>query len=111
MEWRVGVPRSEVIANHTGPESCDGRCEAQVEALTGKTTGWVLSHEMSFRLLTLYRLRKATRGPAQTRAELRAGVVGDPSMSRCSMNGNREVSRLAACKCAGPHGEGESRSP
>lgn len=109
-EWRVEVPRSEDVANHTVPESCGARCEARVEALTGETAGWVLSHEMTFRTPTLFRERKATRNLAVSRAELRSGAVEDPSMPRRSLPGNREVSRLAACTSTGPHWEGESRS-
>jgi hypothetical protein len=88
----VRVPCSEGVANHTDPESCGKRREASVEALTGETTGWVLSHEMTFRKPTLFRGRKATRNLALARAELRSGAVEDPSMSRRSLHGNREVS-------------------
>ena len=109
-EQLVKVQCSEGVANHTDPESCGVRREAHVEALTGEPTGWVLSHVMTFRMPTLFRGWKATRSSAPSRAELRSGVVGDPSMSGRSLRGNREVARLAACKCTGPHREGESRS-
>ena len=41
-EWRVRVPRSEGVANHTGPESCVMIREDHREALTGDTTGWAI---------------------------------------------------------------------
>ena len=87
------------------------------EALTGEPAGWVLSHEITFRMPTPYRLRKATRGLAPSRAEFRSGVVGDPSMPGRSLYGNREVSRLTVGPmvselnhAGGPHREGTSRS-
>ena len=110
-EWRVKVLRSEDEASHTGSESCGERRETNVEALTGETTGWVLSHEMTFRMPTLFRERKAIRGAASSQVALRSGAVEDPGMPRRSLHGNREVSRLTACNSTGPHGEGESHSP
>ena len=104
------VPRSEGVANHTGPESCAMFREEHSEALTGDTTGWVLSHEMTFRMPTLFRERKATRKTALLRADVRSGAVEDPSMPRRSLHGNREISRSAACNSTGPHREGWSRS-
>ena len=58
------VQCSEGVANHTDPESCGVRREAHVEALTGDLPGWVLSHEMTFRMPTLFEVRKATRSTA-----------------------------------------------
>lgn len=103
------VPRSEGVANHTGPELCTMDREVHREALTGDTTGWVLSHEMTFRMPTLFRERKATRNTALSQAVLRSGAVEDPSMLRRSLYGNREVSRLAVCNSSGPHREGKSQ--
>ena len=80
------------------------------EALTGEPTGWVLSHEMTSRMPTLFRARKATRGAALSRAELRSGVVGDPSMPGRFLHGNREVSRLTVGCAVGPHREASRRS-
>jgi hypothetical protein len=58
----VRVRYSEGIANHTGPESCASTVgDGGREALTGELSGWVLSHEMTFRMPTLFRERKATR--------------------------------------------------
>ena len=80
------------------------------EALTGEPTGWVLSHVISFRMPTPFRVRKATRGSALSRAEFRSGVVGDPSMSGRFLLGNREVSRLTVSVFDGPHREASRRS-
>jgi len=80
------------------------------EALTGEPAGWVLSHEMTSRMPTLFRARKATRGSALSRVEPRSGVVGDPSMPGCFLHGNREVSRLTAGETSGPHREASRRS-
>jgi hypothetical protein len=80
------------------------------EALTGEPTGWVLSHEISFRMPTLFRKRKATRGWALLRAEPRSDVVVDPSMAGSSLRGNREVSWLTVGAAGGPYREGASRS-
>ncbi len=80
------------------------------EALTGDTSRWVLSHEMTFWMPTLFRERKATRGLALSRAEHRSGVVEDPSMTGRSLFGNLEVSRLTVGIAGGPHREGPSRS-
>ena len=33
------------LANHNGPESCEGRRDPPGEALTGESVGWVLSRE------------------------------------------------------------------
>jgi hypothetical protein len=49
------------LASHPDPESCDGRREAAVEALTGAPAGRVLSSEIShFRVPTASGSRKAT---------------------------------------------------
>ena len=104
------VPHGEGVANHTDPESCVAVCEDRREALTGDATGWVLSHEIAFRMLTRFKTRKATHGTALLRAVLRSGAVEDPSMPRRFLHGNREVSRLTIDDVDGPHREGESRS-
>jgi len=107
----VQVQYSEGTAYHTGPESCASSVgDGGREALTGELSGWVLSHEMTFRMPTLFRERKATRSLALSRAEPRSGVVGDPSMTGRSLSGNREVSRLTVGFAGGPHREGASRS-
>ena len=56
--------------------------EDHVEALTGDTTGWAMSHEMPFRMPTPFIWRKAIHNTALSRAELRSGDLEDPSMSR-----------------------------
>jgi len=40
-------PDGEDLANHTGPESCEGGSNVALEALTGVRAGWVLSPVMS----------------------------------------------------------------
>jgi len=40
-------PDGEVLARHTGPESCEGGSNVALEALTGVRAGWVLSPVMS----------------------------------------------------------------
>ena len=104
------VQYSEGIASHIGPESCVIVCEGDCEALTGDLSGWVLSHEMTFRMLTLFRERKATRSLALSRAEPRSGVVEDPSMMGRSLFGNREVSRLTVGIAGGRRREAARRS-
>lgn len=105
------VHYSEGIASRTGPESCASTGgDAGREALTGEPAGWVLSHEMTFRVPTLFRVRKATRDSASSQAEPRSGVVGDPSMPGRSLRGNREISRLTADGIGGPHREAGRRS-
>jgi hypothetical protein len=49
----------------------------------------------SFRAPTLYALRKAIRTGMTTRVPARPGVVEDVGMCGRSLNGNREISRLA----------------
>ena len=94
------VPRSEGVANHTGPESCAGLREGAGEALTGESTGQPSSRETgSFRMPTVYRDRKATRTGAPARAPGRSGVVRDPGMCRRSLSGNREISRVDQSQC------------
>jgi hypothetical protein len=106
----VGVPCGEGVANHTDPESCVADREVRREALTGDPAGWVLSPVISFRMPTTFCLRKAIRVLAPTRAWIRSGGVGDPSMSGRSLCGNREVLRLTVGGVGGPHWEGSSCS-
>jgi hypothetical protein len=42
------VPYGEGLASHTGPESCGDGSNAMAEALTGESTGQVLSRESEF---------------------------------------------------------------
>jgi hypothetical protein len=80
------------------------------EALAGEPQAGLLSHEISSRMPTLFRVRKAKRDLALSRARPRSGVVVDPSMAGRSLFGNREVSRSTVGGADGPHREGESRS-
>src|SRR5712691_4784633 len=57
--------------------------------------------EANPRVPTLFRVRKATRfGRTIARSE-RPGVVEEPGMCRSSLDGNREIPRLASC--GAPH--------
>src|SRR5437899_8364889 len=63
----------------------------------------VVSNDHSYRdkanprVPTLFRVRKATRfGRTIARSE-RPGVVEEPGMCRSSLDGNREIPRLASC--------------
>jgi len=63
----------------------------------------VVSNDHSYRdkanprVPTLFRARKATRfGHTIARSE-RPGVVEEPGMCRSSLDGNREIPRLASC--------------
>ncbi|MGA8281331.1 MAG: hypothetical protein WB853_10585, partial [Desulfobacterales bacterium] len=47
-EWWMKEPYGEGLANHTGPESCGGSCNATAEALAGVRAGQVLSREILF---------------------------------------------------------------
>ena len=91
------VPDNKEVANHVVPESCAAGHEVRGEALTGVHTGQPLSRDRKqFRVPTLCKGRKATRGGARTRAPRRPGVVADPGMCARSLRGNREISGLAS---------------
>src|SRR5213078_1907425 len=67
------------------------------EASAGEGIGQPLSRESQSRVPTLFRARKATRfGRTIARSE-RPGVVEEPGMCRSSLDGNREIPRLASC--------------
>ena len=59
---------------------------------------------------TLFRARKATRfGRTIARSE-RSGVVEEPGMCRSSLDGNREIPRLAQLRCTVLARIGKARS-
>lgn len=71
------VRHDKEVANHLDPESCVGRREAGIEALTGETTGRPLSSEIrKSGMPTLYRQAECKT----TRTDIRE-VYGDPARS------------------------------
>ena len=95
------VPHSEGIANHTDPLSCVGYREVSGQALAGENVGQPL-------MPTPYWVRKAIWVDAISRGPIQSRVVRDPGMCRCSLDGNREVSRVTAVHLqVGPRREGE----
>ena len=104
------VPYSEGVANHTDPLSCVGHREVSVEALAGGEHRPAIEPRKSFQpgMPTLYWPRKATWTDAISRGPPQSRVVRDPGMCRCSLDGNREVSRVTAVHLqVGPRREGE----
>ena len=105
------VPNSKEIANHVVPESCVAYREVRGEALTGVRTGQPLSRErIQFWVPTLSSLWKAKLTGAKSRAPARPGVVVEPGMCARSLNGNREISRLAEPPQAASVRIGKARS-
>ena len=79
------VPHSEGVANHTDPLS-----------------------SFQIGMPTPYWVRKAIWVDAISRGPIQSRVVRDPGMCRCSLDGNREVSRVTAVHLqVGPRREGE----
>jgi len=83
----------EGIANHPGPEPCEGSRKAALEALDRGTVGWVLSSEISQcegadgvrrhgRQQRACAKSRAWRGPAESKT---------PGMQGNSMRENREA--------------------
>ena len=95
----------EGLANHNGPEPCGAAREGGVEALTGGSTGWVLSRE----IYALSRKRQVLRDAhaveecgRQHRVHRHRKVYLDPARSETpcmhasTLCGNREIPRLSA---------------
>lgn len=95
----------EGIANHNVPESCGVVREDGVEALTGESTGWVLSREID----PLLRKQQVLWGADvlgidgwQHRVHRSRKVCSDPARSKTpcmcgnTLYGNREIPRLSA---------------
>ena len=91
------VHYDEGVANHIGPEPCAASARVAGEASAGERTGQPLSRESKHDsgCRRRFKRRKATRTGAPSRAPGRPGVVGDPGMCGRSLDGNREISRLA----------------
>ena len=90
---RVKVPYDEGVANHIGPESCVGRCEAVREALTGVRVGQPLSGERL--LIRSADAFQSAEGNTDRRAIVSVGrlrAVWRTWHARTSTVGNREIS-------------------
>ena len=110
-EQEVQVLYDEDIASHIAPEPCVLSREGQGEASAGAHAGWPLSRESAKpRVPTVLPCRKATRSAATSRVAARPGAVRDPSMYAHSLNGNREISRLASRVSLVRTGKARSRS-
>ena len=95
-EESVKVRYDEGVATHIDPEPCIVVREGRGEASAGAHTGQPLSREShSSRVPTLLIEWKATRSSSLSQVVDRPGVVEDPGTHACSLNGNREISRLA----------------
>jgi hypothetical protein len=106
----VEVRCDEGLAIHIGPEPCGVGREVGSEASAGDSAGQPLSHVIPHsRVPTPLARWKATRTSTSMQVPGRPGVVEDPGMHRRSLNGNREISRLAGS--AGPRREGEEPEP
>src|SRR2546427_8120094 len=98
------------IANHPGPEPCEGSREAALEALDRVYVGWVLSSENwnagcrrrqpARKAIQRCALARAHRGPAESKIA---------SMHRNSMRENRETPLPPASSTGGPVGESDER--
>jgi hypothetical protein len=91
----VQVRYDEGVAIRVGPEPCTVVREDGGEASVGERAGQPLSREShSSRVPTLLFEWKATRSTLLSQVD-RPGVVEDPGTHARSLNGNREISRLA----------------
>jgi hypothetical protein len=107
----VQVRYDEGVATHVDPEPCIVAREGRGEASAGERAGQPLSREShSSRVPTLLFEWKATRSTAPSRAAARPGVVEDPGTHARSLNGNREISRLAEPTQTAPVRIGKARS-
>jgi hypothetical protein len=93
----VQVRYDEGVAIRVGPEPCIVVREDRGEASVGERAGQPLSREShSSRVPTLLIEWKATQSTSLSQVVDRPGVVEDPGTHARSLNGNREISRLAA---------------
>ena len=83
------------LANRNGPESCGGARKGDGEALTGASTGWVLSREMN-----LVRDADPVGGRGRPQSTLRLGKgrwyparSETPGMYGSNLRENREILR------------------
>jgi len=85
---------NEGKASHIGPESCLDDPRGRGEALTGGSTGGLLSSEITlFREPTAWTDREGNMGGrAKSQAAACLGGVVEPGMCGHSLRGNRETS-------------------
>ena len=92
------------VANHNGPESCAVAGNRDREALTGESTGWVMSREIRTPLRKQWALRGADaveRSGRQHSTHRYREMRRDPARSKtpCTYRntacGNREIPRLS----------------
>ena len=82
----------EGIASHAGPESCVAARKDRGEALTGESTGRVLSREITIsKCRRRHPRRKATPRPSPSREGRGRARSETPSMYGSFSRGNREV--------------------
>ena len=101
----------EGVANHIGPKPCTVVREDKGEASAGERTGQPLSRERILIPGADAVARVEGNMDGRVSASIRPpGVVADPGMCASSLDGNREVSRLATSKYVVRIGKARSRS-
>jgi len=107
----VQVRYDEGVATRVGLEPCTVVREDRGEASVEECAGQPLSREShSSRVPTLLFEWKATRSTTLLQVVERPGVVEDPGTHARSLNGNREISRLAEPPRAASVRIGKARS-
>jgi len=86
-------PYNEGVASHIGPESCLDDPRGRGEALTGESTGGLLSSENTrFRRPILSKYGEGNTVCSETRAADCSGGVREPGMCGHSLHENRDTS-------------------
>ena len=82
------------LANRDGPESCGVARKSEVEALTGESAGWVLSHENTVRDADPVRRRGRPQSTVRNGKERWYPARSEtPGMHGSNLRENREVLR------------------
>jgi hypothetical protein len=104
-------PYRKGIANHPGPESCEGSREAALEALTGVQAGWVSSREIDlFQGADDVRQSGRQYGGRQYRETPSPCVVGDPRHAwKLYAREPGHPSSARRVRSGGPEGERDER--